>query len=126
MNPFQDLKPVGFLDRDELEELQKDGANIPDEMHQKIVRYLKSGVTLTWSPGFSEDLLSPGKIIGSDTTLSDGEWIWPNSLTYYVESYHIGLPQEFLKTMEANGYRVGFLRRLRVIFSNTAQGHRRN
>lgn len=35
--------------------------------------------------------------IGTGTILTDGEWAWPDTLSHYVEKYHLELPQEFVR-----------------------------
>jgi hypothetical protein len=35
---------------------------------------------------------------------TDGEWIWPTDLIYYVEEYHAELPAEFVARMASFGW----------------------
>jgi len=70
----------------------------------KIVQYLKSAVAFIFSPGVEEDILIPGKVIGSISILTDGIWAWPDSLRYYLESYHVALPEEFLTHVRNRNY----------------------
>src|SRR4051794_18919741 len=70
----------------------------PDEA--RILNYLMSGreeITIT-GPNFP-DALNPvhGEDIGSSITwMTDGVWVWQDSLIYYVEEYHIRLPRSFV------------------------------
>lgn len=71
----------------------------------KICKYLTSGVTLAVSPGIATDIINPEKgSIGTLATLTDGTWMWPGDLAYYVQNYKLKLPEEFVQTMERNNW----------------------
>lgn len=38
--------------------------------------------------------------------MTDGIWVWPGELPYYVKKYHIQLEPEFIKTMQKNEWTV--------------------
>ncbi len=38
--------------------------------------------------------------------LTDGTWVWPGVLPYYVAIYHLRLPRLFVQFAEAHGWRV--------------------
>ncbi len=43
------------------------------------------------------DVLDESKgVIGSLEILTDGEWIWPSDLSYYLQNYHIKLDERFI------------------------------
>jgi hypothetical protein len=77
----------------------------------RIVRYLRNAATLF--RGFAasycrfgcfppdEDGYCP-EMGGRD--LTDGVWLWPEGLAHYVECHAVRLPDEFVATMEANGW----------------------
>ena len=90
--------------RDELGRLRRaDGS--PDE--SKIVEYLSSGIDAGVAMVIEHDVLcDPPRPIGEAVLRSDGEWIWPASLVYYVQTYHLELPMRFLDQMARNGWRV--------------------
>lgn len=73
----------------------------------KELQYLKSGHTLIASPGFSRDVLSPEKIIGPLAMLTDGEYVWPSDLAYYVEHYRVKLPRHFLEHIKERNWLIG-------------------
>lgn len=68
-----------------------------------ILKYLGAGVPIASAPGVDEDVLAhPSRIIGPLEFLTDGVWVWPKSLAYYVRNYHIALPDDFLEHMRCN------------------------
>jgi hypothetical protein len=75
----------------------------PDEAN--ILNYLESGTTYAAVPGVDQDVLAdPARIIGPMHIRTDGVWAWPATLAYYVRTYHIALPNEFVEHMRANGW----------------------
>ena len=74
----------------------------------RIVRYLKSGTLRSREMGWSYCRIGCGvadQEMGT-TDLSDGLWVWPEGLAHYVEAHEIRLPDEFIATMEENGFQV--------------------
>ena len=50
---------------------------------------------------------SPEKgVIGSPDDITDGTWIWPADLVYYVENYDLQLDEEFIKHMAKQSWSV--------------------
>ncbi len=71
----------------------------------KIVGYLESGIDSGAVMMIEHDVLAdPSKAIGEVLLKSDGVWIWPLSLAYYVKEYHLALPSEFIEHMENNSW----------------------
>ena len=99
------LKRVGFYK--ELKHGDKHGESlyelislIPNLNEDKIISYLKSGTIFCVSPGIVQDVLSKDeKIIGSLKILTDGVWIWPSDLVYYIQEYHVSLDNDFISHM---------------------------
>jgi len=50
--------------------------------------------------------VSAGYIDGGPYLLTDGEWMWWKELAYYVEHYHISLPDDFVAHMQQNNFVV--------------------
>jgi hypothetical protein len=102
------LKPAGFFR--ELSYGFLKGPSIYDTLatplsdEEHILQYLRTGVAFTWAPGLENDILAPEKVIGSICILTDGIWAWPDSLRYYLENYHVILPQEFLSHVQSRNY----------------------
>ncbi|RPI93030.1 MAG: hypothetical protein EHM40_11180 [Chloroflexi bacterium] len=104
------LKPVGFFR--ELPYGSPDSPSIyetlptalPDET--KVLQYLKSATVFIVSPGIENDILAPENIVGTLAILTDGVWAWPESLSYYLENYHVVLLEEFLRHVQNRNYVV--------------------
>lgn len=66
----------------------------------KICAYLQAGIPLAVTPGVVEDVICPQKgIAGSPSSFTDGTWVWPGDLSYYVKNYQLKLPDEFIHSM---------------------------
>lgn len=74
---------------------------------EKIVSYLKQGIVLVSCGGVVNDIINPDDgIAGCPNMMTDGTWVWPGDLAYYVKKYHIQLEAEFIKTMQKNKWTV--------------------
>ena len=75
----------------------------------KIVKYLIDGKALIISTGLVDDVIDSSKgPAGTPTVYTDGKWIWPGDLAYYVKNYHLELPQDFLDYMIEKNWTVDF------------------
>ena len=82
-------------------------AELPIEDEKRLVEYLANGVLFIASPGIVHDVLSEQNvIIGSADIVTDGVWAWPRDLSYYVERYHVRLPDDFIKHVLVNRWVV--------------------
>ena len=74
----------------------------------RMTHYLTAGVIAVAAPGVAFDILqeSSDKPIGSRGVKTDGEWIWPSELVFYVNRYNIRLPEEFVLHCIHNDWRV--------------------
>lgn len=69
---------------------------------QALLEYLRSGLVYAASPGIGIDVLDPsGGVSGSIHALTDGRWIWPADLAFYVEKYDVALPEQFLEDLRS-------------------------
>lgn len=71
----------------------------------QVVAYLRSATTLIFSPGSDDDIFEPQKRAGSASVMTDGVYVWPKTLAYYVENYDAELPAEFEDHMERRGWK---------------------
>jgi hypothetical protein len=46
----------------------------------------------------------PENVIGPINIRTDGVWAWPDSLSYYLENYHVFVPEEFLIHVRTKNY----------------------
>lgn len=78
---------------------------LPDEA--AIADYLDSGVLFAACPGVEEDPLLPeAPIAGALHVLTDGEYAWPKTLSYWVRRHHLLLPKQFLDHIRRADYQV--------------------
>ncbi len=69
---------------------------LPSDMVDKVVRYLRAGKIYSQYYGSSWCRFSSGCPMGGDE-LTDGYWIWPTGLIFYVAAYKVALPEVFLE-----------------------------
>lgn len=116
------LKLVGFFR--ELPHGKDDGESLKDSMHdapgpyeREAVEYLRKGVLFIASPGPVLDVFDGSGPIGTAAVYTDGVWAWLADLPYYVERYHVALPEEFLQHAKRNDWAMPELsmERLRLL-----------
>ena len=82
-------------------------ADLPHEDEGRVVAYLHAG----WRYGGSDfaefDILNPeSHALVSFGEKTDGVYTWPAGLAYYVENYHVRLPEPWLRHMATVGWSV--------------------
>lgn len=71
-----------------------------------VVNYLRYAPVLIASPGVVCDVLdSTCPIICAPNIHTDGLWVWPEDLAYYVNKYNVELPDEFLDYIQSGARR---------------------
>ncbi len=79
----------------------------------QLVNYLDAGNILVATAGPSIDVLDPDQPkIASAHVMTDGVYSWPGDLGYYVNKYHVRLPDEFLAHMASNNWNVPAVNRI--------------
>ena len=74
---------------------------------EKIYQYLRSGVEFIVSPEITHDIIVPEKgTSGIASSYTDGIWLWPGDLAYYVKNYNLKLPDDFISTMKENDWQI--------------------
>jgi hypothetical protein len=77
----------------------------PDEA--RIVAYLEAGICLAACGGGRRDVLDPSSGLWTrPDIMTDGVWLWPGELPYYVAAYGVELPTEFVDHMRQSGWAV--------------------
>src|SRR5262249_11605754 len=74
----------------------------------RIVGYLQSGTRIHKGRGYAYFRFAGGpsdEEIGR-AELTDGVWLWPEALSIYVERYLVKLPDDLVRHMRANQFRV--------------------
>lgn len=106
------LKRIGFFRElrhgDEFGMSLKEAVrNTASENEDKIVEYLDNGVTFCITAGLVSDVLNESKgVIRNLEILTDGMWVWPSDLSYYVKFYHIELDTHFLEHIKKNEWTI--------------------
>ncbi len=120
MNPKRVLLRAGFFR--ELEHdiptstdpsIEEVGGEAIRRHRARVVAYLEQGTVLAVAAGPTSDYFQrPGRhIIGSLCLQTDGVWLWPSDLSYYVQYYGVAVPDAFLAHMEAGDWRPSALTR---------------
>ena len=85
----------------------------PNEQEQQLIQYLLQGVIcgVYFDTGLLYDVLQPGRKIEDLETqanglLTDGDWIWPAALVYYLREYHVPLDTDFVKHARDNEWKI--------------------
>jgi hypothetical protein len=74
---------------------------------ERVLAYLAAGVPVDALLLVTCDVLDEEQTpIGALEFLSDGEWVWPSDLAYYVEMYDCTVPDEFRAHMASKRWRV--------------------
>lgn len=72
-----------------------------------ICQYLKEGEVLVACGGVVRDIINPDNgIAGCPDMMTDGIWLWPGDLAYYVKQYHLRLSDEFIRIMRESNWHV--------------------
>ena len=77
------------------------------DKEERIYQYLNEGIVLVSCGGIVEDVVNPDNgVAGCPDILTDGVWMWPGDLAYYVKKYHLELGKEFVQGMEDGGWHI--------------------
>jgi len=102
------IRQTGFFNEHEefgmynLKDLPKD-----IEIEPEIIGYIKDGYIQSAAPHICYDKLSDTKqSLGTHVILTDGDWIWPKYLSYYVEKYKVKIDNDFLQHIRIKNYQM--------------------
>ena len=77
----------------------------PIDDYIKVLEYLKKGRVIAIASGLENDKKDPSKgNVVNIGIVTDGVWVWPLALNYYIEQYHLGIEEEFLKEIRSKNY----------------------
>lgn len=113
----KELPPSYSHMREFLPGLQDYVAKQPRHDEENVIYYLQHGVVceISLDRGMDYDVLQPGKriekfsgdqLIQPNVLLTDGVWVWPGALIYYVREYHVILDPDFLQHAEAKNWNI--------------------
>ncbi|MFF1698244.1 hypothetical protein ACFVXC_32260 [Streptomyces sp. NPDC058257] len=88
---------------------------VPDE--DRIISYLRSGTGIWSEMSAGPDVLDPHApmLSGIGSLYTDGEWLWREDLAYYVETYHITLPADFVSRIRHFTYSAPEIEKSRLL-----------
>jgi hypothetical protein len=75
------------------------------ERKREVLAYLRAGKTYIASPGIDRDFFDKRRRADTRSLMTDGVYVWPELLRYYVDEHDVELPQDFEAHMSANGWR---------------------
>src|SRR5262245_5146912 len=94
--------PHGDLDGPSLKDAVRPQANYEVK---SVAKYLRNAPAMYAYFGQVQDVLNPTQsYIGPTDVRTDGVWVWPEDLAYYVEHYNVVLPMEFLEQVKLKLY----------------------
>ncbi|WP_245236998.1 hypothetical protein RFN58_25005 [Streptomyces iakyrus] len=87
----------------------------PDE--KNILDYLRSGTGIWSEMSAGPDVLDPyaPEMTGIGSLYTDGTWLWREDLTYYVATYHVALPNEFVEHIRTLKYKAPVVSESRLV-----------
>lgn len=75
--------------------IKMDFSSVPVSKKDRIIEYLNNGKVKLVSTSHGIDVLTGENITRNYCLLTDGEYSWFNTLSYYVNKYDLGLPEDF-------------------------------
>lgn len=115
LRPILDVKEIPPAHRElrkQLPSLRSFLSPTPAPSEPLVLSYLGQGIPcgVSYDPGLLHDVLAPGRRLDSackpNAILTDGVWLWPGALQYYVREYHLRLPGEFLLFAQGQQWRI--------------------
>lgn len=98
---FREL-PHGLPDGDSLRQAIQEGAGADEE---KLLSYLRGNTVLAATAALVDDVLDPErKGVAPLELVTDGAWVWPRDLAYYLERYHVAVPLQFVLQVELHNW----------------------
>jgi hypothetical protein len=76
----------------------------PDE--ELLASYLDAGHVYIATPRIVTDVIDGQTLIGPAHYLTDGTYVWPGDVAYYVRRYHVRLPDGFVDHARSSGWAV--------------------
>lgn len=73
---------------------------------EKIVSYLEGGKVLATTGSVVDDYLNASRQgIAKLEIVTDGVWVWPRDLAYYVREHRVKVPEDFVAHMRAQRWK---------------------
>lgn len=76
----------------------------PDE--EQLLDHLWGNTVLAATAALVDDVIDPSATgVAPLEMVTDGTWVWPRDLAYYVQRYHVTVPLPFSLHLELSGWR---------------------
>ncbi|GAB3252030.1 hypothetical protein [Kineosporia babensis] len=107
---FREL-PHGLPDGESLRDAVTAGRSEPSGgQKEKLADYLWGNTVLAATASLVDDVLDPAlKAVAPLEMITDGAWVWPRDLAYYVETYDAVVPLPFVLHIELRGWQQPYL-----------------
>ena len=79
-------------------EVQRQVLNIA--LLRQVVKYLTQNPVCIASPGVVFSAFDAKDIAGTSSIMTDGVWVWPDTLPFYIQKPSIALPEKFFEHMK--------------------------
>jgi hypothetical protein len=77
----------------------------PQADEENLARYLAAASVLATTGHQVHDVLDPGRErVAPEAVLTDGEFVWPADLAYYVATYHVVVPDDLVAGARARSW----------------------
>ena len=76
---------------------------------ERLIAYLDSGEVFQSWLGDTDCRLGCGEEDLATSDLTDGVWLWPQSLSHYIEAHDVVLPDAFLSHVKKNNWKVPYV-----------------
>ncbi len=86
------------------------------EDQDKVLEYLRGGYILGYlmgggipdwfDPNCRANPIIHGHVQEGATPMTDGVWLWPAGLIYFIEKYNVRVPQEFIEHAASNRWHI--------------------
>ncbi|TDD64482.1 hypothetical protein [Actinomadura rubrisoli] len=80
---------------------------VPDEEREGLLRYLAGAPIVLAARGFDTDVLDPaGRAEVPMTFHTDGTWIWPGAVAYYLREHGVAPEPDLVGWARGNGFEI--------------------
>ena len=102
---YQEIEQENGGNSERLPLLKDAVADTPQDHEEQIIAYLRNAPSYSSMGKVVRDVLKPSNGVklypGTNT---DGLYLWPAELAYYVGNYHIRLPPHFVERMASKNW----------------------
>lgn len=103
------LFPLPFLsskDEEFVEWIMQSRDNVLEDK-DAFVRYLRHGLCIAAVPGIERDPFNENRMVrDAPNVMTDGKWVWVQTLAHWVESLDVLLPPEFVDDVRKRNFEM--------------------